>query len=207
MNCQIFKDPEKNKLIDSDPENIIILGKYCPKYDKEYKDMDNFSNMILDIKKDETKLDPQSREYYYYKKAVNYFTNQLRTILSDTEEYVICVMPTHAAGTAPSGIRTIAKRLCSPPRIDGTNVLSRAFEIPKKTTGGSRDIDSEIESLTVRNEDIVKGRQVLLMDDVTTTGTSLRAGKYLIGPWLGRAGAKLVAMFALGQTQSEYRSP
>ena len=200
MHCRIFRDPEKNKLIDSNSEkNIITLGKYYPKYDRQYKDMDKFSDMILDIKKDEKKLDPQSGEYYYYKKAINYFTNRLHAILSDTEEYVICVMPTHAVGTAPSGIRTIAKQLCSPPIIDGIDVLSRAFEIPKKAIGGSRDLQLEIESLTLRNESIVKGRQVLLMDDVTTTGTSLKAGKYL----LERAGVALIALLALAKTQRE----
>lgn len=35
------------------------------------------------------------------------------------------------------------------------------------------------------------------MDDVTTTGTSLKAGKYLIE----RAGAKMVALLALAKTQ------
>ena len=109
---------------------------------------------------------------------------------------MICVIPTHAAGTAPSGIRTIAKQLCSHPIIDGTDVISRAFEIPKKTIGGSRDLQLEIKSLTVRNESVVKGRQVLLLDDVTTTGTSLKAEKYLIE----RAGAKIVALLALTRT-------
>lgn len=200
MQCRIFRDPEKNKLIVSNSEkNMITLGKYYPKYDRKYKDMDKFSDMILDIKKDEKKLDPQSGEYYYYKKAINYFTNQLRSILSDTEEYVICVIPTHAIGTAPSGIRTIAKQLCLPPIIDGIDVLSRAFEIPKKAIGGSRDLQLEIESLTLRNESIVKGREVLLMDDVITTGTSLKAGKYL----LERAGVALIALLALAKTQRE----
>ncbi len=147
MQCRIFRDPEKNRLVDSDPEHIETLGKYYPKHDKQYEDMDTFSSMILDIKKDETKLDPNSGEYHYYEKAINYYTNQLRSILSDTEEYVVCVMPTHAAGMAPSGIRTIAKRLCSHPIIDGTDVLSRVFEIPQKTRGGRRDWELEIESL------------------------------------------------------------
>ena len=200
MQCRTFQDPEKNRLIDSDPEkNIITLGRYYPKHGRPYKDMDEFSNMILDIKKDETKLDTKSGEYYYYKEAINYFTNRLHAILSDTEEYVICVMPTHAVGTAPSGIRTIAKRLCSPPIIDGTDVLSRVFEIPKKAIDGSRDLQLEIESLTLRNESIVNGRQVLLLDDVTTTGTSLKAGKYQ----LERAGVALVALHALAKTQRE----
>lgn len=196
MQCRIFRDPEKNKLIDSDPENIITLGKYYPKYDRQYKDMDMFSSMVLDIKKDEKKLEPQSGEYYYYKKAINYFTMQLRSILSETEEFVICAITTHAKGRAPSGIRTIAKRLCSPPIIDGTDVLSRAFEIPKKAIDGSRDLQKEIESLIVSDENIIRDRQVLLMDDITTTGTSLKAGKYR----MERAGAKIVAMLALVET-------
>lgn len=198
MQCRIFRDPEKNELIDSDPEkNIITLGRYYPKHDRPYKDINEFSNMVLNTKKDETKLDQNSGEYYYYKNAINYFTNRLRAILSDTKEYVICVIPTHTKGTAPSGIKTIAKRLSSPPIIDGTDVISRVFEIPKKAIDGSRDLQLEIESLTMRNETIVKGRQVLLLDDVTTTGTSLKAGKYVIE----RAGAKIVALLALAETQ------
>jgi hypothetical protein len=34
MQCRIFQDPEKNKLIDSNSgKNIITLGKYYPKTD------------------------------------------------------------------------------------------------------------------------------------------------------------------------------
>ena len=141
MQCRIFRDSKRNKLIDSDLENnIISLGTYYPKHGRPYKDMDKFSSMILDIKKDVRKLDKKSWEYYYYKKATKYFTNQLRDILSNIEEYVICVMPTHAIGTAPSGIRTIARQLSSPPTIDETDVLSRVFEIAKKAMGGTRDL-------------------------------------------------------------------
>ena len=199
--CRIFKDPEMNKRIESDPENIITLGVYSPKYGRAYEDMDEFSQMILDIKKDERRIYPQSREYYYYKKAINYFTNRLHSILSDRDKYVICVYPTSREGIAFTGMRTIAKRLCeySSQRIDGTDVLSRAFEIPKKAIGGVRDLQEEIRSLTVRNKNIIKNQQVLLMDDITTTGTSLKAGKIV----LKRAGAKIVALLALGKTQSD----
>jgi len=51
----------------------------------------------------------------------------------------------------------------------------------------------------VADETVVKGRQVLLLDDVTTTGTSLKAGKYLIE----RAGAEMVALLALAKTKWE----
>ena len=124
MHCRVFRDPEKNMLA---RQEILDLGRYHPWYESHNPNFDEFSRLILDVK-------------YQRIKGINYFTNQLRSILSDTEEYVICVVPTHTVGTAPSGIRTIAKRLCSHPIIDGTDVLSRAFEIPKKAIDGSRDL-------------------------------------------------------------------
>ena len=198
MQCRIFRDPEMNRRVDSDPNHIETLGKYYPKRGRPYRDMDEFSSMILDIKKDGN---PQSGEYFYYKKAINYFADRLHSILSDRDKYVICVHPTHKKGIVFTGMRTIAKCLCkrSSQRIDGKDVLLRAFEIPKKSIGGGgeRDLQKEIISLTVRNENIIRGQQVLLMDDITTTGTSLKAGKIV----LKRAGAKIVALLALGKTQ------
>jgi len=138
---------------------------------------------------------------FIIKKAINYFADRLHSILSDRDKYVICVHPTHKKGIVFTGMRTIAKCLCkrSSQRIDGKDVLLRAFEIPKKSIGGGgeRDLQKEIISLTVRNENIIRGQQVLLMDDITTTGTSLKAGKIV----LKRAGAKIVALLALGKTQ------
>ena len=53
MQCRIFRDPVMNRRVDSDPNHI-------------YKDMNEFSSMIPDIKKDERSIDPQSGEYSYY---------------------------------------------------------------------------------------------------------------------------------------------
>ena len=108
----------------------------------------------------------------YYEKAIAYFMPKLRYILSNTEEYVICVYPKNTVGVTTSGMRRIAKQLCSPPIIDGSDILSRVFKMPKKAKGGDRDLEKEMVSLTVRNKSVVKGQQVLLLDDVTTTGTS-----------------------------------
>lgn len=178
-------------------EIILCELPYHSKYDKLYEEMDKFSQLILDIKKDEKKLDTKSCEYHYYKVAIDYFIDRLYHILSDTEEYVICVIPSHAVGTAPSGIRTIAKQLCTHPIIDRTNLISRVFEMPKKSMGGPRNLKLEIESIAVRDESIIRDRQILLLDDVTTTGTSLKAGKYI----LEEAGAKIVTLLALSKTQ------
>lgn len=161
------------------------LGKYHSHILKNHE-CDAFTKKIHDIKHNKPAYD-----------TINYFTEQLINIISNTENFVICVIPKHTIGTAPSGIRTIAKRLCNPPIIDGTDVIFRSKETEKKAYGGNRDNNFEIESLSVKNDYIIKDQQVLLLDDVTTSGSSLRAGKYI----LEKAGAKLVAMYALGFTQ------
>jgi predicted amidophosphoribosyltransferase len=100
-------------------------------------------------------------------------------------------------------MRAIARDLCKRPIIDATDVLERNITIDKKhISGGSRNFGEEIRSLTLRNADKILNKQVLLLDDITTTGTSLKAGKYIIM----KAPPELVVMFALGKTQSDKRS-
>lgn len=184
MQNKIFSNPENNSY---DLRSArFYLDNYHPYCQGNNPKFNGFSRLILDVKKQ-------------IPSAILYFTTKLRPILSFKEEYVICVMPSHELGSNPSGIKTIAKNLCCPPIIDGTDVIIRVKEMQKKSTGGSRDLDSEIASITIRNESIVKGKQVLLLDDVTTSGTSLNAGRLI----LEKAGAMLVVMHALALTESE----
>ena len=184
MQCKIFSNPETNS--DALTPRPFYIDKYYPYRHHTNPKFNWFSGLILDVKE----LKPN---------AIQYFTTRLRSIFSSNEEFVICVIPSHECGITPSGIRTIAKNLCHHPIIDGTSVIKRIKEMPKKTLGGIRDLDVEKESLGIENENIVKGKQVLLLDDVTTSGTSLYAGKDI----LEKAGAELVVMHALALTESE----
>jgi len=132
VQCSIFRETEYNNKANID--QIIKLGKYHSHGVQNTK-FDAFSQKIINIKQDKPVDDD-----------IIYFTEQLRNIISDTEKYVICVIPKHTIGTAPSGIRTIAKRLCNPPIIDGTDVIFRSKETDKKASGGNRDINLEIDS-------------------------------------------------------------
>jgi predicted amidophosphoribosyltransferase len=175
---------------------IQSLGVYHPHHSARF---DDFSNRILMIK-DYPHIDIERKLNKWALnsiRAIEFFTNELHSILSEKDKYAICVVPSHKEGTAPSGIRTIARRLCRDPIIDATNVLIRTTKMQEKANGGSRDLSREIESLGVTDNSIINSQQVLLLDDVTTSGTSLKAGKYV----LEHAGAELVAMFALGQTE------
>jgi predicted amidophosphoribosyltransferase len=164
---------------------VQCLYTYYPRHGRDYAATDEFSRMILNLK--DNRPD-----------AIDYFTYILSRTLS-REEYVICLMPSHALGGAREGIATLARRLCLGPVRDGADVLLRKVELPKKSAGGERNLLHEIKSLAVQDKDLIRGQQVLLVDDVTTTGVSLFAGRYA----LEVEGASLVAMFALGRTDSK----
>ncbi len=61
---------------------------------------------------------------------------------------------------------------------------------------GNRDYQQELASLQITDSNLIKGKTVLLLDDVKTQGNSLNAGKTL----LLSQGATQVIMFALGKT-------
>ena len=75
----------------------------------------------------------------------------------------------------------------------------RKYTVPKKHDGGYRDIDKEIDSLSIQNEHIIKNKTVIVLDDITTSGVSMKAAINI----LEDAGAKKVYGFAIAKT-SEY---
>lgn len=183
-NCRIFREPEKWKqaLVSN-----MSLGKYHVKRRSDARNIvhDDYSKLIIKLKNQDIN-------------AIFYFTAQLRDLLNYNEEYVICVIPSSKKGLADSGIRTIAKRLCKPPVIDGTDVIIRNRTVESNHTANQkRNLELELSTLTIVNEDIIKDKQILLLDDVATRGISLDAGRQK----LKEVGAVLVAAIALGHTQ------
>ena len=179
---RIFHEPEKYAM---SLESNKSLGKYHPWRSGMNPKFDSFSKQILDIKNQKPD-------------AIEYFTNRLHDILNENEEYVICVIPSSKKGLADSGIRAVAKRLCQLPIIDGTNVIIRNRTMnPNHLSAKKRSLEEELDSLTIDNEGIIRYKQVLLLDDITTRGISFKAARLK----LKDAGAFLVAAIALGQTQ------
>ena len=141
------------------------LHKYFPAY---LRPQDAQSKMILALK--------NSQQY-----AIEYYSKRLNELLSK-DAFVICVVPPSKASNSPdSGIHSVARNLCkSGLRLDGTKVLLRRVSISKKSFGGSRDLSVDLNSVVVSDPGLIKGRRVLLLDDVTTTGNSLKACKHLL---------------------------
>lgn len=180
-------------LINPDPEGTVgeipffCLGTYCPQHHREHNDP---------LSKDILRLKDQYNSTSDKQEVIKKYTNVMRNLLHTDNTFVICVMPNSCRGFNSSGLRDIARNLSLPPIIDGTGVLERIQELPAKHLGGLRDYQKEIESLRVNAPNIIRNRIVLLLDDVTTTGTSLRAGR----DTLLKADAADVVCFALGKT-------
>lgn len=80
-------------------------------------------------------------------------------------------------------------------RMNKVYYLQREHSIDKLATGGNRNKEVHLNSITTLDEIDIQGDVVLLMDDVTTTGNSLYVCKEIL---LSR-GAHKVEMFALGR--------
>jgi hypothetical protein len=72
----------------------------------------------------------------------------------------------------------LIKELCKKNKkwIDGSNLLFRKFSIPKNT----RDVFVQIESLELLDVEKIINQEIVLLDDVVTTGSSLKAGINII---------------------------
>lgn len=127
--------------------------------------------------------------------AIATFAGQIDPMLA--ADIAVCYAPSHKPLNTDTGIRRVAQAVAgSQNRIDATECLVRTKEIPKLTAGGDRSIQTHLDSIAVRVAGLIQGRDVVVLDDVTTSGGSLRACRRL----LLDAGARRVKLLALGQT-------
>lgn len=86
--------------------------------------------------------------------------------------------------------------------VDGSIFLIRTNEIQSAHLGGDRDIDVHLNSISLLPcaEEKLKGRNVLLLDDVTTSGNSFKACIKIIADNVQEV--KNVFCFAVGKTIS-----
>lgn len=169
--------------------NIILsLGDYHPFWKNKGLGIpnptfkyDGYSERILDIKRN-------------MEDAVYFFYDQLDKIIC--KKVVICVVPSHDPNKKNSGIRTLAKMLAENGRVDATDCLVRYKRIEKLSDGGKRPIQVHTKSIKAQDIHLIKGKEILLLDDVTTTGNSLTACKRM----LIDNGANKVKCLALAKT-------
>ena len=170
-------------------EHVMVLGDYHPWRKEKLKDeasRDEYSKAVLQVKKGD---EDQEIE----------FGIDIDDIV--TERLSVAVVPSSDPQNIDTGIRRIAQAVAAAHwRVDATSALVRHQAIKSAKSGGERSIDVHVSSVHIpHNENtqaILRDKLVLLLDDVTTSESSLRACKRL----LEEAGAKRVAMLALAKT-------
>lgn len=140
-----------------------------------------------------------------YQIPIDRFTNEMKEALiqlsnndkSIFEGRCLVVVPSHTEGKWSQPLQKMAKKLCLElDMTDYSQALERVKEHEKLATGGDRSIESHISTMKVNSEYDIKGKKVIVLDDVTTSGNSLLASVML----LKDAGADSVSAIAIGKT-------
>ena len=187
----IFVDPTVEA-----SQEIYSLGDYYPTGHEQFKN-DGHSKAILNIKYRHGE-DADSEPWKQRNKtiALANFHRRLDKMLAPG--IAIVAVPPHDPASSRSGIQELAQSLAANGRIDATGCLVRRTAIPKLARGGARTIERHLRTIVVQNPEVIRGREVLLLDDVSTSGRSLEACTQL----LREAGAAAVKCAVLGKTIS-----
>jgi predicted amidophosphoribosyltransferase len=158
---------------------ISYFQRYYPARGRRRQN--EFSTTLLDLKK--------RREY-----AIEHFAERLIEVLE--WDFVIAVAPSSDPEKVDSGIRAVAEQVLEQGYwVDATDCLIRRTAVEPAHRGGSREWDDHYESIEL--DCPIIGQDVLLLDDITTTGTSLKVCREIL---LECGGARSVKMMAMGKT-------
>lgn len=133
--------------------------------------------------------------------AINKTVHQLNNLLKGWVLFTICVVPSSDASSPSSGIRLIAKELCKNGSLDGTDCIKRKYTIPSQhKSQGRLGVDELKASLKIESEDLIKDKNVVLFDDISTSGASFESSRQL----LLEKQAKNVICIALAHTSPDH---
>ncbi|MEP0857121.1 phosphoribosyltransferase family protein [Trichocoleus sp. DQ-U1] len=171
----------------SDSKQTYYLRNYHPYKDGKNTCFDDWSGKILQLKEQKQEI-------------VNFWCEELKEHLNFNDIFAIAVVPSHSANHRMSGIHRVAIELAKCGALDATSCLRRYRTIDKLSSGGDRSLDTHKKSIELTNYSIINQQNVILIDDISTSGNSLLACKEL----LLEAGASQVKCVVLGKTVTYY---
>ncbi len=127
--------------------------------------------------------------------AIEEFRAKIDPILGS--DFAICVVPSHDPAKQRGPLHELAAKLVGKMgRTDASSCLVRHTLIPKLATGGDRAKQVHLDSIRIEHPELIRGKSVLILDDVTTSGGSIGACMDL----LRVAGAVDVRALCIGKT-------
>lgn len=136
--------------------------------------------------------------------SINHFEVILSSLFMSNfniENSILCLVPGHSKNSFNPNMEEIITDLCKTLDIEnGSKILSRFKEVSEAhtTQGIVRNKDTHLESIRITDSKLISGKNIILLDDVTTSGSSLLACKEI----LIKNGAVKVECVALGKTIS-----
>lgn len=178
-------------------------------YKKNYY-INNSYDEFIQIKKYERNNKYKKKNYFINNELVIYdsllIESKLKEILKKlNENWLICFVPGHEKSDVGNydntGVMYMVKKAFGENEKRFTyekHLLLRKFTIEAKHKSDNRIIDYRIDlkSLSYNTKINIKNKNIIIFDDITTTGTSLIACRYL----LLKNGANKVFCIALGRT-------
>lgn len=171
------KNIEYTKLKKDYLNNIIYFSDYHPYRIKDQINpkFDEISSMILDLKNEKRHSTIAS-------------TNLYNLIKDDLEKYIksiginsafITIVPSHKENNTNPGMEHIVEKICNKMNFgNAKGMLYRYKTIEKLSKGGCRDCSVHFNSISVQYK--VDSENIILLDDVTTTGNSMKACRKIL---------------------------
>lgn len=150
-------------------------------------------------------LDLKDEKHPKHDLAVRHFgqkvAQHLKGLISRKEPIVVALVPGHSQNSLSAGLKEIVSNHLKP----AFNIVNKKYALRRHTTtgkrasGGDRSMENVLDTVEVVEGTVTKGCTVVLIDDVTTTGNSMRACASL----LKAAGAGKVIGIALMNTVND----
>ena len=170
---EIEKSIDKSKL----NKKYILLKHKCQKDLRDLPEWETKFNFISDYNVDHDNSYTilralKERDSWY----IDFLSERLISILDKRKEITLCRIPSSKKDNI-SGCDDLINVLASKSSLltDGSKCLQRIESIPSAHQGGIRDFDQHIKTTKVFNLHLIENKDVLLIDDITTSGTSIDA--------------------------------
>lgn len=154
-------------------DSISYLHNYYPVRHSQHK---GISERILAFKKGD---DAAIRMFALEMKEA--MDEQFKGRENELRDMVVCIVPSHEVGQYSIGLRRLAAYLSfNYGMIDAVNLIKRVKEHDKISGGGERSVQSHLDTMAVSTEYMIKGKNIIILDDVATTGNSIEAVRRLL---------------------------
>ena len=171
--CAIFNTDaiihDQTLCSEGDPIKIYYVCPYRPLKSWPHNQRGENTKMILALQDNKDPGRPV---------AVDYFFGELDKVLSN--QFPIAMVPSHDPQAAPAGIVQLIQRLVANNRIDAASCLVRHTKVEESSYWKNRSMEKHLSSIKVMNRTLVEKQTVLLLDDVVSSGNSMRACKKLL---------------------------